>query len=51
MIFDVHEEPPVQHPLSLGSAGGKNGTIGTAMAMLREDVQSVGDWFCLRDRF
>lgn len=41
VIFDVHEEPPMQYPLYLGAAGTRSGSIGTAVTMLRENVMSI----------
>ena len=43
MIFDVHEEPPMQYPLFLGTRGARPASIGTAVTMLRENVMSVGE--------
>ena len=42
VVYDPNQEPPVHHPLFVGAQGQKDGDVQRAMAMMRENVQRVG---------
>ena len=43
VIYDPNQEPPVHHPLFVGNQGQRDGDVRTAMSMMRENLQRVGD--------